>query len=235
VGKGLLADGGAKVLLAEHWLEVADPKHRYGEARCSVVFVLVLDSNRPTFAGSLLTRYHDVWKVSEVPENFFYWLDYGAGRDVELPECSRHNLDTSVVKYLGPEERLKYLVTIREGLLWYHDTDDLVHTDDVDGEHSRTNGSGKREKWIYIVDPKGAFFVAKKVRGRFHHSSFLSGGPAKAAGNLTIQQGRLVRLSPSSGHYQPTPDDHAWFLELLRLRGVDLSGVILEDFKGKWR
>lgn len=184
-------------------------------------------------AGSLLSLYHEVWKVSDVTDNFFYWLDYGAGKGVNLPACSREKLESSVVKYLGPEERMQYLVTIQEGLLRYHDTGDLIHTDDANGEVR--NAAGKKEKWIYVVDTKGAFFVAKKVRGRFHHSSFLSGGPAKAAGNLTISQGRLVRVSPSSGHYRPAPDDHAWFLELLQLRGVDLSDVKLEDFKDENR
>lgn len=81
----------AKVMGLEYFLELVDHKHRY---------------------GSSLRKYHEVWKASETDENFFYWLDYGEGKDVDLEERPRSRLDFERVRYLSPEERKRYLVKI---------------------------------------------------------------------------------------------------------------------------
>lgn len=61
---------------------------------------------------SNLRKYHNHWKSLPTSENFFYWLDYGEGKDVELPTCSRERLEWEQVRYLSREERLHYLVRI---------------------------------------------------------------------------------------------------------------------------
>ena len=60
-----------------------------------------------------------MWKASEVKQNFFTWLDYGEGRELDLPEFPRATLELSTVKYLGPRERLQYVVTIVAGIMRY--------------------------------------------------------------------------------------------------------------------
>lgn len=65
-------------------------------------------------AGSNLRKYHAEWKNSDTHENFFYWLDYGGGRDTSLESCSRERLDKEQVRYLNREERLNYLVMVDE-------------------------------------------------------------------------------------------------------------------------
>lgn len=77
----------------DYFLEMVDHKHRY---------------------GSNLRRYHHEWKQSATHENFFYWLDYGEGKDLDLPDRPRSRLDTELVRYLSREERQKYLVHIDE-------------------------------------------------------------------------------------------------------------------------
>ena len=62
--------------------------------------------------GSNLRRYHAEWKKSDSNENFFHWLDYGEGKDLDLEDRPRSRLDTECVRYLSREERKKYLVTI---------------------------------------------------------------------------------------------------------------------------
>lgn len=102
----------------EYFLEMVDHKHRY---------------------GSNLRRYHAVWKTSDTQENFFYWLDYGEGRTVDLQERPRRRLDTELVRYLSREERAKYLVRIDgEGLFRWVKNGELVTTsaefrDSIDG------------------------------------------------------------------------------------------------------
>ena len=81
----------AKIMGLEYFLEMVDQKHRY---------------------GSNLRRYHAEWKKSDTRENFFYWLDYGEGKDLDLEDRPRKRLDTEQVRYLSREDRLKYLVEI---------------------------------------------------------------------------------------------------------------------------
>lgn len=62
--------------------------------------------------------YHDEWKRHSTRENFFYWLDYGEGKELSLPTCPRERLDREQVRYLSREERLHYLATVdKEGKL----------------------------------------------------------------------------------------------------------------------
>ncbi|SMQ50964.1 unnamed protein product [Zymoseptoria tritici ST99CH_3D7] len=81
----------AKTMGIEYFLEMVDTKHRY---------------------GSNLRRYHKEWTAADTKENFFYWLDVGSGKDLDLPDRPRKRLDTEQVRYLSREERKKYLVRI---------------------------------------------------------------------------------------------------------------------------
>ncbi len=92
----------AKAMDLQYFLEMVDAKHRY---------------------GSNLRAYHEEWKRSSTNENFFYWLDYGEGRNVDLAMRPREQLDRERVRYLSREERQAYLVRIDgEGrLCWAKD------------------------------------------------------------------------------------------------------------------
>ncbi|RYP42769.1 hypothetical protein DL768_010241 [Monosporascus sp. mg162] len=89
----------ARVMGLQYFLEMVDVKHRY---------------------GSNLRTYHEEWKRSDTKENFFYWLDYGEGRNLDLAACPRERLDREQVRYLSREERQYYLVSVDgEGrLVW---------------------------------------------------------------------------------------------------------------------
>ncbi|KAF3394056.1 IQ domain-containing protein IQM1 [Penicillium rolfsii] len=99
----------AKTMGLEYFLEMVDSKHRH---------------------GSNLRAYHAAWKNSPSSQNFFYWLDYGEGKDVELPQCTREQLEKDQVRYLSPEERFNYLVNVDDaGLLRWAKNNELVDTD----------------------------------------------------------------------------------------------------------
>jgi len=70
--------------------------------------------------GANLRTYHEEWKKSATHENFFYWLDEGEGRLLDVAGCPRERLDRERVRYLSREERLNYLAKIdKEGrLVW---------------------------------------------------------------------------------------------------------------------
>lgn len=87
----------AKTMDLQYFLEMVDLKHRY---------------------GSNLKIYHQEWQKAPTNENFFYWLDHGEGRKIEVQGCTREKLDRERVRYLSREERLNYLVKIdKEGRL----------------------------------------------------------------------------------------------------------------------
>ena len=101
----------AKMMDLQYFLEMVDQKHRY---------------------GSNLRKYHAFWKLQPTSQNFFYWLDHGDGRDVELPECDRARLDREQVRYLSREERLNYLVTVdKQGKLRWAKNGEKVWTKDA--------------------------------------------------------------------------------------------------------
>ena len=101
VGESMLMD-------MRYFLEMVDEKHRY---------------------GTNLQVYHEEWLRSKANENFFYWLDYGEGKYLDLPGCSRVKLDKENIRYLSRDERLNYLVVVdEEGLLRWHRNNELVTT-----------------------------------------------------------------------------------------------------------
>ncbi|KAL8809743.1 MAG: hypothetical protein Q9200_003161 [Gallowayella weberi] len=81
----------ARTMDLAYFLEMVDLHHRY---------------------GSHLRKYHAEWKKRPTHDNFFYWLDYGEGKDVSLENCSREKLDSMKVRYLGREERVNYAVEV---------------------------------------------------------------------------------------------------------------------------
>ncbi|KAK5938921.1 hypothetical protein PMZ80_009113 [Knufia obscura] len=196
----------AKMMDLQYFLEMVDQKHRY---------------------GSSLRKYHQVWKSADTDQNFFYWLDYGDGVNVELEECSRVRLEREQVRYLSREERLNYLVKVDDNgrLIWakngtYVWTKDELYRDSVNGivPTSDTtpewthNGRGERDDDSSSYsnssadeDPRGDAMEAQKsglegeryVNEGFHRAR----GPAKlkhvSAGVLF---NHMVRQSLKKGH-----------------------------------
>jgi hypothetical protein len=129
----------AKMMDLQYFLEMVDQKHRY---------------------GSNLRKYHNYWKSQPTSQNFFYWLDQGEGKDVELPECDRARLDKEQVRYLSREERLDYLVTVDEqGRLRWAKNGECVWTKDTmykDSVQGIVPVDDKSPKFDYNVRPDDA-------------------------------------------------------------------------------
>ncbi|CAL9049050.1 unnamed protein product [Musa banksii] len=191
VGKGLSKDEKAQKLALQHWLEAIDPRHRYGHN---------------------LHLYYDVWFGSESSQPFFYWLDVGDGREVNLEKCPRNKLQGQCITYLGPKEREAYEVTVENGKLVYRQNAKPVNT---------TEGS----KWIFVLSTSRALYVGQKNKGTFQHSSFLAGAATTAAGRMVAKEGILKAIWPYSGHYLPTEDNFREFISFLKDHNVDLTDV----------
>ncbi|CAM8890245.1 unnamed protein product [Rhodiola kirilowii] len=191
VGKGLSKDDKAQKLALQHWLEAIDPRHRYGHN---------------------LQFYYEVWFESESAQPFFYWLDVGDGKKVNLPKCPRPNLQRQCIKYLGPKERESYEVIVVHGRLMYKKSGTYVQTEE---------GS----KWIFVLSTSRCLYVGQKKKGLFQHSSFLAGGATTAAGRLVAHDGVLEAIWPYSGHYLPTEENFREFISFLEAHSVDLTNV----------
>ncbi|KAL4590766.1 hypothetical protein LXL04_003709 [Taraxacum kok-saghyz] len=191
VGKGLSLDSKAHKLAFQHWIEAIDPRHRYGHS---------------------LHLYYEEWCKADAGQPFFYWLDVGDGKTVDLKECPRSKLREQCIKYLGPQERENYEYVIIEGKIIHCETGLLLDTN---------NG----EKWIFVTSTSNRLYAGQKKKGKFHHSSFLAGGATLAAGRLDVDNGTLKTISPYSGHYRPTDESLSSFLSFLKDNGVDLNAV----------
>uniref|UniRef100_A0A1D1XRY8 Lysine--tRNA ligase n=1 Tax=Anthurium amnicola TaxID=1678845 RepID=A0A1D1XRY8_9ARAE len=164
IGKGANKDGNALKLAFQHWIEAIDPRHRYGHN---------------------LHLYYEEWCKSDAGQPFFFWLDVGEGRDVELSKCPRSVLREQCIIYLGPQEREHYEYVPREGKLAHKQTGELLDT---------TKGSEKG-KWIFVMSTSKKLYAGQKMKGRFHHSSFLAGGATIGAGRLVAEDG-VIKVTP---------------------------------------
>lgn len=194
VGKGLSKNDKAQKLALQHWLEAIDPRHRYGHN---------------------LHYYYDKWLQSQSREPFFYWLDIGEGKEVNLDKCPRSKLQQQCIKYLGPRERMAYEVVPVNGKFFYKQSGELLHT----------TSEGKDAKWIFVLSTSKTLYVGKKKKGTFQHSSFLAGGATTAAGRLVVENGILKAVWPHSGHYRPTEQNFKDFISFLEENNVDLKDV----------
>ncbi|KAL5659487.1 hypothetical protein ACJX0J_032650, partial [Zea mays] len=194
VGKGLSKDDKAQKLALQHWLEAIDPRHRYGHN---------------------LHYYYDCWLRCESKEPFFYWLDVGEGKEINLERCPRLKLLSQCIKYLGPKEREEYEVVIEDGKFMFKKSRQILDTSD-----------GPRDsKWIFVLSTSKNLYVGQKKKGTFQHSSFLAGGATSAAGRLVVEDGILKAIWPHSGHYRPTEENFQEFQSFLKDNNVDLTDV----------
>ncbi|KAI3447482.1 hypothetical protein Pfo_004147 [Paulownia fortunei] len=240
VGKGLSQDAKAQKLAFQHWIEAIDPRHRYGHS---------------------LHLYFDEWCKTNSGQPFFYWMDLGDGKEVDLKECPRSKLRQQCIKYLGPQEREHYEFLVVDGRILHKLT----------GKPLDTNQGSPGSKWIFVMSVSKRFYTGEvrcnrqsritclmflfinhllnvnslkhlcgnclqKKKGFFHHSSFLAGGTTLAAGRLMAEDGVLKCISAYSGHYKPTDDSLDSFLLFLKENGVNLDEVEIEkateDYKG---
>ena len=66
-------------------------------------------------------------------------------------------------------------------------------------------------------------------QGCFYHSTYVNGEPVLCAGAMTIVNGRIVYINNFSGHYKPRYENFVFYLETLRMMGIDLTRVQVQD------
>lgn len=134
--------------------------------------------------------------------------------------------DSNQVEYLNRKQRLQYLVTIQNGLL-YQDGELLDHLDPKDKDELWTN--------TYAVDQYGNIYskLAKWRGVYFNHSSYCAGKAVLCAGTIGCHKGELFYISNLSGHYKPNSAYLRQLLGILAEEGVDLSNTLVEAMDTK--
>jgi len=191
------------------WLEATDVEHRYGKN---------------------LMIYYRYWHMYEKDidgqDDFFAWLDHKRGKHVDLPWCRRKKLEASKVLYMTPEQAEWFQVDVEDGILWETSKKEKLNTmrwGFVRAWQAAMNvGSGV---WIFVLSFDYKLYVAQKIPGRLHHSSFLAGRATRAAGNIVVQDGKLLAVAGTSGHYRPTPENVEKMKEWLSRKGVKMQDV----------
>lgn len=103
-------------------------------------------------------------------------------------------------------------MVVEDGKLVSRQTKSLVET---------TEGT----KWIFVLSTTRKLYIGQKQKGRFQHSSFLSGAAITAAGRIVSHDGVVKAVWPYSGHYLPTEENFREFICFLRENHVNLTNV----------
>lgn len=79
---------------------------------------------------------------------------------------------------------------------------------------------------IFVIDRDRKFYAGIKSIGNFHHSSFLSGAQALAAGTMQITSNyTITQVNNHSGHYKPTITQLKLTAVVMHLQGADLNQI----------
>ncbi len=99
-----------------------------------------------------------------------------------------------------------------------------------------TKASSGEQAAIFTMNRNGKIYAGVQQAGQFHHSSFLAAAAAAGAGEISVKQGVLKKITNQSGHYLPGKEQVVQVLQELRENGVSLVGVKLKfltkDLKG---
>lgn len=134
------------------------------------------------------------------------------------PKSWVYRFNKNGVIYLSAQERKQLQVRFIDGIA-YDQSGKVYSTNHIQG--------GKAK---YVMDDEGRFYVAlKQIVGYFQHSSFLSGEPVAAAGEMKIDaSGQLKLLSDRSNHYKPSIEFTKQAIAELIKCGVNISQVTID-------
>lgn len=181
-------------------------------------------------------------QVSTLPRE----LDLMFGR--ELSELGfRFDVEYKKARYLERKALEAYRIWFRAGKAYQFTTPplkagrQLLHSANLHNPDAFVRAEGQAENAGYgafILTLDRRFYMARHMPGEankfngFYHSSYVAGQTVMAAGSMLIEHGRVRRMRSDSGHYKPTDTNMLAALQALRMLGVAIQDVWVEDFKG---
>ena len=116
------------------------------------------------------------------------------------------------VIYLDARQREERRVLIQNGLVYDHTGRPLLNTRSK--HHNQNN---------YVMDAAGNFYLFDEFTNpEIRHSSIFAGAPVAGAGNIKIEDGRIVYIDSDSGHYS-SEEVYENVLKELASRGVNFA------------
>lgn len=244
-------DAGARIYIAcdlfftlDYWLKIFKSNQKMEKGREPAVMALykvVVDKLGRAF-GAYLGAQGGVVTPNNLPtvlEMFFGRTMGSHGSDLDLrQDCAQ---------YLSRAEVRKYRLAFKDGKAYQFPWWDpkakansaIVLADSSHAYNSAVFGGGARVNWGGFAMSMGrdiymALHHCTKdfgEQGNFYHSSYLGGEPVMCAGTMLIQNGVIRGVSTDSGHYRPDNTHVVNLLQALRMRGVNLASVQVQDFQ----
>lgn len=143
-------------------------------------------------------------------------------RELIANEAAKNSFDSSHVDYI--EDPSIYQINFKQGKV--HQAGILFDTKKATGTNVATG------ECIFTVSAEGKFYCnnpSEILDPSFHHSSFLQGKPALAAGTLKVDAGVITQITMISGHYKPGRKELLNLLRLLKDNQIDISQITVID------
>lgn len=163
----------------------------------------------------------EIWKTTTTDSlNYVEWLKERYIPDTLETERGQQLLlrFSNRVQYLDKYQREEKKIHIENGF-FFNSLGEKFHTGGME-----TNVAGKG--WaIYIRSTKNEIYAYTHQQNVFHHSSFVSGAPVYSAGEIAVDNGRLIGITNKSGHYKPEISHCYNMMDYLLSHNVALKGV----------
>lgn len=137
-------------------------------------------------------RWHsDLFKNANPQQKakYFQWFTEGVNYLTDEPQRNRYKVAIEE----GELKRRK--AKEKQGSIDKFDSQELV--DHFKGKNDNVSGN-----CIWVMSPTGNFYTHISKVGRFHHSSLRGGENVEAAGEWKVQNGKLVEIDGTTGHYK---------------------------------
>ena len=182
--------------------------HRWG----LVMSLVVILASEPAVAANLSTL--------NLREKYVGENEHCTEGQLETLCCLPGDGKDHMVRYLSVEERKQYKVDIVDGKLMQGGK--LL-------PHLKQGADPNTEvEYLYAMDPQGTLYVipsSPMLTCKFHHSSFVAGGPIAGAGDIKIREGKATFIDNCSGHYHPTDAIMDQVLSVLKQENVTVDRV----------
>lgn len=144
-------------------------------------------------------------------------------RDFRL-DMTRHGRNTDVdarARYYTEEEREAHRVIANAGGQCTDIFGRLLSFGPLDQQH--VPGRPHSSRFIWVMDDRGNLYVDEHhLQNGIFHSALMGRHRPIGAGEICVEDGRIVMLNEESGHYAPR-GRLAWVMAVLRRQGFDLG------------
>ncbi len=98
------------------------------------------------------------------------------------------------------------------------------------GKGSLGDYSGEREGFGFVLSMSNELYAGPLEKfGLQYHSYFMGGRPVQCGGTISFSNGVVTQIRNDSGHYKPVDQSMVKLLHYLRMNGMDLRKITVEQ------